>query len=80
MDPCVTDVGPIRLDISNLVVLIGHELAANAVAHAQTDFVVRVAVTAVCVEVAVSDPSPEVPHLRDGGQSSIGQGLKFVAA
>jgi Histidine kinase-like ATPase domain len=88
-DRCLAAVRQFLLDqvvglepsVTDMVVLLGHELAANAVAHAQTDFAVHVAVTGGCIEVAVSDWSPQLPHLRYGDKSSIrGRGLRFVAA
>jgi len=68
-------------DISEVVVLLGHELAANAVVHAATVFEVHIAIASGCVNVMVKDRSARLPRVEPPDQSiDRGRGLSIVAA
>lgn len=55
------------------------ELATNAVVHAGTDFVVRVATAASGVRIEVGDGSPHIPSARSyAATARTGRGLQMV--
>ena len=62
------------------VVLIAHELAANALVHARSDYLVRLLRRDGCVRIEVDDASAAPPMAAEPSPSSLGgRGLVLVA-
>jgi len=66
------------LDVENLELLVS-ELAANAVLHARTDFVVELSVSDSHVRVSVTDGSARPPVIKPDQPTAVtGRGMRLV--
>jgi anti-sigma regulatory factor (Ser/Thr protein kinase) len=66
-------------ELADTLLLAANELATNAVLHARTEFVVRIAVDAACVRVEVTDGNSRVPQpCLAPVDATSGRGLAIV--
>jgi anti-sigma regulatory factor (Ser/Thr protein kinase) len=71
-----------REHLVKLVVLVGHELVANALRHGAAPVRIRILLRPESIVVEVRDSGPELPRIRqiDNAMSTSGRGLRIVAS
>jgi anti-sigma regulatory factor (Ser/Thr protein kinase) len=71
--------GPAGADLCEKLIMVGNELATNAVLHARTDFTVRVRLDAGRLRIEVSDANTRMPQpCLTPADATSGRGLAIV--